>query len=33
MTMVPLPNVERMRIVPSCSSVSDFAIARPRPDP
>src|SRR5438094_3290278 len=29
-TNVPLPGVERMRIVPPCSSVSDLAMARPR---
>ena len=32
-TIVPVPSVERMRIAPPCSSVSDFAIARPRPEP
>ena len=32
-TIVPVPSVERMRIAPPCNSVSDFAIARPRPEP
>ena len=32
-TMVPTPWVERMRMVPPCSSTSDLAIARPRPEP
>ena len=32
-TIVPTPSVERMRIAPPCSSASDFAIARPRPEP
>ena len=32
-TIVPRPSVERMRMVPRCSSVSDFAIASPRPEP
>ena len=32
-TVVPTPSVERMRIVPPCSSVSDFAMARPSPEP
>ena len=31
--VVPLPTLERMRIAPPCSSTSDFAIARPRPEP
>ncbi len=32
-TMVPTPSVERMRIVPPCSSVSDREMARPSPEP
>ena len=32
-TMVPTPTVDRMRIVPPCSSISDFAMARPSPEP
>ena len=33
MTSVPMPTVERMRMVPPCSSVSDLAMARPSPEP
>ena len=32
-TIVPDPGVERMRIAPWCNSVSDFAIASPKPEP
>ena len=32
-TVVPTPNRERMRIAPPCSSTSDLAMARPRPEP
>ena len=32
-TIVPTPADERMRIAPPCSSVSDLAMARPRPEP
>ena len=32
-TIVPIPGVERMRIAPWCNSVSDFAIASPKPEP
>src|SRR6185437_7907725 len=32
-TVVPLPSVEKMRMAPPCSSTSDLAMARPRPEP
>ena len=32
-TVVPAPSVERMRITPPCSSISDLAMARPSPEP
>lgn len=32
-TIVPAPGVERIRIVPPCSSQRDLAMARPRPEP
>ena len=33
MTSVPMPTVERIRMVPPCSSISDLAMARPSPEP